>query len=582
MRDQKIKLWKKFEETFPNGMKKTSFMGRLANCSNIKYRDDMGGLCLTCNEYGYTPFESLTAIARNTFLQKEQLDNVLRKIDDLKRHLRRDYERELVVNADGTTIHNPCISHCLPYAFGKCSEKHTSRCSECDKFFEFFEFMHLHIMEDQVASLNEIKEHLQYFLAHTTRKIYLNAQFKATLASLDENGALFIVDYKMRILPRSARETKAEFFGKRGWTLHTILVFTKKKDCKELDVRAYDHWSTDTKQDAWFTASSFEAVFEIIKHKPKWIRVISDNGAHYHSSELMAIVAHWNEWYQIEVRDWQFLEPGEAKTTIDSHHAAISHSIKRYIRIGYDIRDGEDIVEAAKHLAGTSLANLEPNRSQFEPEDEKIYNISKKEQNSKPNVKTIKGISNLFYWKWPISGEMTGYVCARSLPHFGPWNNFSPAAITKLCTKPIIRPHPKISEQTEPELTWTIPLIPEFMDNNNNGDGELEDVSSVDMNFQFPMGWVLKSNQKVGGKGKGKRMTKQVKELLKSFFLNGNLNQKDKMSAKDMYNELLTFVESGELKAEDVPKITTIQNWISAYARTFKEQATENMVNNAL
>ncbi|PKK56639.1 hypothetical protein RhiirC2_799605, partial [Rhizophagus irregularis] len=73
MRDQKTKLWKKFEETFPNGMKKTSFMGRLANCTNIKYRDDMGGLCLTCNDYGYTPFESLIAIAHNTFLQKDQL-----------------------------------------------------------------------------------------------------------------------------------------------------------------------------------------------------------------------------------------------------------------------------------------------------------------------------------------------------------------------------------------------------------------------------------------------------------------------------------------------------------------------------
>ena len=73
MRDQKIKLWKKFEETFPNGMKKTSFMGRLANCSNIKYRDDMGGLYLTCNEYGYTLFKSLIAIIHNTFLQKDQL-----------------------------------------------------------------------------------------------------------------------------------------------------------------------------------------------------------------------------------------------------------------------------------------------------------------------------------------------------------------------------------------------------------------------------------------------------------------------------------------------------------------------------
>lgn len=68
MRDQKIKLWKKFEETLPNGMKKTSFIG-----SNIKYQDDLGGLCLTCNEYGYTPFESLTAIAHNTFSQRDQL-----------------------------------------------------------------------------------------------------------------------------------------------------------------------------------------------------------------------------------------------------------------------------------------------------------------------------------------------------------------------------------------------------------------------------------------------------------------------------------------------------------------------------
>jgi hypothetical protein len=229
-----------------------------------------------------------------------------------------------MVNADGTTKHDSCISHCLPYAFGDCYKIHNSRCSKCDQFFEFFEFMHLHVKEDQMTTLEEVKEHLQYFLAHSTRKVYLNAQFKATLATLDDDGALLVADYKMRILPKSAREIKAEFFGKRGWTLHTILMFRKKENCEELEIRAYDHWSSDTKQDTWFTASAFEALFEVIKHKPKWIRIISDNGSHYHSSELMAIVAHWNEWYQIEVRDWLFLEPGEAKTTIDSHHAAVS------------------------------------------------------------------------------------------------------------------------------------------------------------------------------------------------------------------------------------------------------------------
>ncbi|GES77140.1 hypothetical protein GLOIN_2v1791933 [Rhizophagus clarus] len=102
------------------------------------------------------------------------------------------------------------------------------------------------------------------------------------------------------------------------------------------------------------------------------------------------------------------------------------------------------------------------------------------------------------------------------------------------------------------------PIIPEFIDNNKNN--ELEDASSVDIEFQFPIEWALKSNQKFGKKEKGKRMKKQVKELLKSFFLNGNLNQKDRMLIKDMHNKLLNFVKSGELEAKDIPKILTIQN----------------------
>ena len=41
----------------------------------------------------------------------------------------------------------------------------------------------------------------------------------------------------------------------------------------------------------------------------------------------MAIISHWYNWYNIEVRSWLFLEPGEAKTIIDSHHAAVSSNV---------------------------------------------------------------------------------------------------------------------------------------------------------------------------------------------------------------------------------------------------------------
>src|SRR5436190_22207581 len=123
----------------------------------------------------------------------------------------------------------------------------------------------------------EYQEQLTCYLAHQTRKAYLNAQFNAILRELDDYGAIIIVDYKMRILPATSRETKSEFFGKRGWTLHSILVYRKNKNTQNMNIEAFDHWSDDTKQDAWFTASSLHAVIENLEPRPKWITIISDN-----------------------------------------------------------------------------------------------------------------------------------------------------------------------------------------------------------------------------------------------------------------------------------------------------------------
>ncbi|CAG8520468.1 3003_t:CDS:2 [Scutellospora calospora] len=41
------------------------------------------------------------------------------------------------------------------------------------------------------------------WIAHHARKTYLNIHVKTNLEELDENGALLIVDYKMKILLQS-------------------------------------------------------------------------------------------------------------------------------------------------------------------------------------------------------------------------------------------------------------------------------------------------------------------------------------------------------------------------------------------
>ena len=70
LRNQKLELQNKFVETYSNGMKRTTFMTRLKDFANLKYRDDLGGLCQICNDYGFEVFENLTNIIRDNFKDK--------------------------------------------------------------------------------------------------------------------------------------------------------------------------------------------------------------------------------------------------------------------------------------------------------------------------------------------------------------------------------------------------------------------------------------------------------------------------------------------------------------------------------
>jgi len=53
----------KMNKRGPDGIKRTSFMARLANGQYI-YRNDLGGLCSICNEYFYEVFDTLTSLIR--------------------------------------------------------------------------------------------------------------------------------------------------------------------------------------------------------------------------------------------------------------------------------------------------------------------------------------------------------------------------------------------------------------------------------------------------------------------------------------------------------------------------------------
>jgi hypothetical protein len=61
LQDHKQALWEKFAEEYPNGMHRTAFITRLQG-SRFVYKDDLGGLCVECNECGYEIFAAINAI----------------------------------------------------------------------------------------------------------------------------------------------------------------------------------------------------------------------------------------------------------------------------------------------------------------------------------------------------------------------------------------------------------------------------------------------------------------------------------------------------------------------------------------
>jgi hypothetical protein len=205
-------------------------------------------------------------ITNNFFIVNKS--NFINRIEHLRRHMKINYENEIKIENDGQPHHDPCISHCLAYAFGICTDLHETICSNCNEFWILFKDLYDILGETSKNILEDAQDKLIYYLSHQTRKVYLNFQFTFNLRELDYDGAVLLVDYKMRILPKSARETKEEFFGKKGWTLHSILLYTKNQE-DTLEINAYDHWSNDTKQDAWFTASSLHAVITSLEKKPK-------------------------------------------------------------------------------------------------------------------------------------------------------------------------------------------------------------------------------------------------------------------------------------------------------------------------
>ncbi|CAB5381169.1 unnamed protein product [Rhizophagus irregularis] len=125
-------------------------------------------------------------------------------------------------------------------------------------------------------------------------------------------------------------------------------------------------------------------------------------------------------------------------------------------------------------------------------------------------------------WKWPINGPFAGSIQARTLPNIGSFTNYSPIQTRNSSKIEITKPNPMISTPSVPKSLWTIP-VPN------------SDTSSKRLRINTPNENLVQINNGI-------------------------------VDTENNFN--------GELDPEIIPKIETIENWISRYSAACKREIT--------
>ncbi|RIB20250.1 hypothetical protein C2G38_2179769 [Gigaspora rosea] len=166
LKNTKQVLWNKFHETFPDGVKRTSFYGYLQG-NRFVYHENMGGLCSICSIHGYKTFDEFNRLIKCYVFNSSIQDELITACEKLSRFLKKDYEQEIIIDSDGITKHNPCLNHCMLYAFGYCTESHTYECYNCNSLFRFIDNIKRTGNTDLSihGEIEELKDHLLCYLS---------------------------------------------------------------------------------------------------------------------------------------------------------------------------------------------------------------------------------------------------------------------------------------------------------------------------------------------------------------------------------------------------------------------------------
>jgi len=227
--------------THETGRPSERTLWNILNHCPASQRKSLAGLDNVASE-GSDAFDKLISLCKTTTMDTES-DMVVKALTEGRRYLKGNYHHHCsTAECDGVA------NHCLPHALSnpkdpdfdaKCLVTHGKQCTNCDQLSNALEKAKILLQSSGLP--NERKAEVEYdcnnsiksienWKAHILMTINQESAKQEILESLDHQTAFIVIDFAMKILARSYRESMAHWFGKAGMGMHVSCVVIKKAE----------------------------------------------------------------------------------------------------------------------------------------------------------------------------------------------------------------------------------------------------------------------------------------------------------------------------------------------------------------
>ncbi|XP_068707825.1 uncharacterized protein [Montipora foliosa] len=162
------------------------------------------------------------------------------------------------------------------------------------------------------------------------------------------------MDWAMKFLPTSFRETQRDWFGKKGKSWHVTVAVTKSNS-DNIEARTYVHLFDECTQNWFAVASILEHTLTTVKEANPSIQeafLRSDNAGCYHCAYLILSLPSLGDRAGIKIARYDFSDPQAGKDVCDRRIATVKSHMRRYINEGHDIRSASDMKAAIDSYGG--------------------------------------------------------------------------------------------------------------------------------------------------------------------------------------------------------------------------------------